>query len=141
MGIIPQTPRRLPFPHSGEYVCRMPLELRLGMIGKSEDGLPKKRVTQNKNETRKGVKRALCSNHKQFPYILTKEFLDSTSTSLAWRTYRQSGSDTNAVRTPTQCHIDLACNTSYHFAASRTVSPRVSSYLFPGPFAPFGSRI
>ena len=28
------------------------------------------------------------------------------------------------VRTPTQCHIDLACNTSYHFAASRTVSPR-----------------
>ena len=29
-----------------------------------------------------------------------------------------------SVRTPTQCHIDLACNTSYHFAASRTVSPR-----------------
>ena len=27
-----------------------------------------------------------------------------------------------AVRTPTQCHIDLACNTSYHFAASRMVS-------------------
>ena len=45
------------------------------------------------------------------------------------------------VRTPTRCHIDLAGNTSYHFAASRTVSPRVSSYLFPGPFAPFGSRI
>ena len=32
------------------------------------------------------------------------------------------------VRTPTQCHIDLACNTSYHFAASRTVFPRVSPY-------------
>ena len=45
------------------------------------------------------------------------------------------------VRTPTQCHIDLACNTSYHFAASRTVSPRVSPYLCPGPFAPFGTRI
>ena len=46
-----------------------------------------------------------------------------------------------AVRTPTQCHIDLACNTSYHFAASRTVFPRVSPYLSPGPFAPFGTRI
>ena len=45
------------------------------------------------------------------------------------------------VRTPTQCHIDLACNTPYHFAASRTASPRVSPYLCPGPFAPFGSRI
>ena len=45
------------------------------------------------------------------------------------------------VRTPTQCHIDLACNTSYHFAASRTVFPRVSPYLCPGPFAPFGTRI
>ena len=38
------------------------------------------------------------------------------------------------VRTPTRCHIDLACNTSYHFAASRTVFPRVSPYLYPGPF-------
>ena len=46
-----------------------------------------------------------------------------------------------SVRTPTQCHIDLACNTSYHFAASRTVFPRVSPYLCPGPFAPFGTRI
>ena len=45
------------------------------------------------------------------------------------------------VRTPTRCHIGLAGNTSYHFAASRTVSPRVSPYLCPGPFAPFGSRI
>ena len=45
------------------------------------------------------------------------------------------------VRTPTQCHIDLACNTSYHFAASCTVFPRVSPYLCPGPFAPFGTRI
>ena len=45
------------------------------------------------------------------------------------------------VRTPTRCHIDLAGNTSYHFAASRTVFPRVSSYLCPGPFAPFGTRI
>ena len=44
------------------------------------------------------------------------------------------------VRTPTRCHIDLACNTSYHFAASRTVFPRVSPYLYPGPFAPFGTR-
>ena len=35
------------------------------------------------------------------------------------------------VRTTTQCHIDLACNTSYHFAASRTVFPRVSPYLCP----------
>ena len=33
-----------------------------------------------------------------------------------------------AVRTPTRCHIDLAGNTSYHFAASRTVFPRVSPY-------------
>ena len=46
-----------------------------------------------------------------------------------------------SVRTPTQCHIDLACNTSYHFAASRTVFPRVSPYLCLGPFAPFGTRI
>ena len=45
------------------------------------------------------------------------------------------------VRTPTRCHIDLAGNTSYHFAASRTVFPRVSPYHGPGPFAPFGSRI
>jgi hypothetical protein len=45
------------------------------------------------------------------------------------------------VRTPTRCHIDLACNTSYHFAASRTVFPWVSPYLYPGPFAPYGTRI
>ena len=49
--------------------------------------------------------------------------------------------DAQGVRTPTRCHIDLAGNTSYHFAASRTVFPRVSPYLCPGPFAPFGSRI
>ena len=35
----------------------------------------------------------------------------------------------DSVRTPTQCHTDLACNTSYHFAASRTVFPWVSPYL------------
>ena len=45
------------------------------------------------------------------------------------------------VGTPIPSHIDLACNTSYHFAASRTVLPRVSPYHGPGPFAPFGSRI
>ena len=47
----------------------------------------------------------------------------------------------NSVRTLTRCHIDLVGNTSYHFAASRTVFPRVSPYLCPGPFAPFGTRI
>ena len=46
-----------------------------------------------------------------------------------------------SVRTPIPSHIDLAGNTSYHIAASRTVSPRVSPYHGPGPFAPFGSRI
>ena len=35
----------------------------------------------------------------------------------------------NAVRTPILSHTDLACNTSYHFAASRTVFPRVPPYL------------
>ena len=35
----------------------------------------------------------------------------------------------------------IAGNTSYHFAASRTVFPRVSPYHGPGPFASFGSRI
>ena len=34
-----------------------------------------------------------------------------------------------AVRTPILSHTDLACNTSYHFAASRTVFPRVPPYL------------
>src|SRR6266536_105920 len=34
-----------------------------------------------------------------------------------------------SVRTPILSHTDLACNTSYHFAASRTVSPRVPPYL------------
>ena len=29
------------------------------------------------------------------------------------------------VRSPILSHTDLACNTSYHFAASRTVFPRV----------------
>src|SRR3954470_1013195 len=33
------------------------------------------------------------------------------------------------VRTPILSHIDPACNTSYHFAASRTVLPRVPPYL------------
>ena len=46
-----------------------------------------------------------------------------------------------SVGTPILSHTDLACNTSYHFAASRTVSPQVSPYHGPGPFAPFGSRI
>ena len=32
------------------------------------------------------------------------------------------------VRTPILCHTDLACNTSYHFVASRMVFPRVSPY-------------
>ena len=49
--------------------------------------------------------------------------------------------DYSGVRTPILCHIDLACNTSYHFAASCTVFPRVSPYNGPGPFAPFGSCI
>ena len=31
--------------------------------------------------------------------------------------------------TPILSHTDLACNTSYHFAASRTVFPRVPPYL------------
>ena len=48
---------------------------------------------------------------------------------------------TEIVGTPIPSHTDLACNTSYHFAASRTVLPRVSPYHGPGPFAPFGSRI
>src|SRR4051812_21797994 len=34
-----------------------------------------------------------------------------------------------SVRTPILGHIDPACNTSYHFAASRTVLPRVPPYL------------
>src|SRR3954463_8860876 len=34
-----------------------------------------------------------------------------------------------AVRTPILGHIDPACNTSYHLAASRTVLPRVPPYL------------
>ena len=33
------------------------------------------------------------------------------------------------VGTPILSHTGLACNTSYHFAASRTVSPRVPPYL------------
>ena len=33
------------------------------------------------------------------------------------------------VRTPIRSHTDLACNTSYRFAASRTVFPRVPPYL------------
>src|SRR3954469_9712638 len=33
------------------------------------------------------------------------------------------------VRTPILSHIDPACNTSYRFAASRTVLPRVPPYL------------
>ena len=34
----------------------------------------------------------------------------------------RQGSDNSFVRTPIPSHIDLAGNTSYHFAASRTVS-------------------
>ena len=33
------------------------------------------------------------------------------------------------VRTPILSHTDLACNISYHFASSHTVSPRVPHYL------------
>ena len=33
------------------------------------------------------------------------------------------------VGNPILSHTDLACNTSYHFAASRTVFPRVPPYL------------
>src|SRR3954462_10653106 len=36
---------------------------------------------------------------------------------------------TMIVGTPILSHIDPACNTSYHFAASRTVLPRVPPYL------------
>ena len=36
---------------------------------------------------------------------------------------------TASVRTPILSHTDLACNTSYPFAASRTVFPRVPPYL------------
>ena len=35
---------------------------------------------------------------------------------------------TKAARALILSHTDLACNTSYHFAASRTVFPRVSPY-------------
>ena len=42
--------------------------------------------------------------------------------------YRDQGGGEN-VRTPILSHTDLACNTSYHFAASRTVFPRVPPYL------------
>ena len=34
-----------------------------------------------------------------------------------------------SVRTPILSHTDLACNTSYHFAPSRTVFPWVPPYL------------
>ena len=67
-------------------------------------------------------KRALHSLPQSIPLHITKAFLDSTSTSLAQQTYRQSSSDANAVKTPIPSHIDLVGNTSYHFAASRTVS-------------------
>ena len=36
---------------------------------------------------------------------------------------------TSHVGTPILSHTDLACNTSYHFAASRTVYPRLPLYL------------
>ena len=97
-------------------------------------------MTQIRRHEVKGVKEPYVPFHNQFPYI-TKEFLDSTSTRLAWKSYRQSGSDTKAVVTLILCDTDLACNTSYHFAASRTVPPWVSPYHGLGPFAPFGSRI
>ena len=47
----------------------------------------------------------------------------------------------NCVKTPILSHTDLACSTSYHFVASRTVFPWVSPYHGLGPFAPFGSCI
>src|SRR3954453_22872092 len=37
--------------------------------------------------------------------------------------------DLRSVGTPILSHIDPACNTSYRFAASRTVLPRVPPYL------------
>ena len=43
---------------------------------------------------------------------------------LTWHGYTA-----HIVRTPILSHTDLACNTSYHFAASRTVFPRVPPYL------------
>ena len=46
------------------------------------------------------------------------------------------GKATPVGRTPTQCHIDLACNTSYHFAASRTVFHGVALPL-PGTVCAF----
>ena len=67
-------------------------------------------------------KSALRYLPQSIPLHITKAFLDSTSTSLAYRTYRQSGSDANAVRTPIPSRIDLAGNTSYNIAASRTAS-------------------
>ena len=97
-------------------------------------------MTQIRRHEVEGVKEPYVAFHNQFPYI-TKELLDSTSTRLAWKSYKQSGSDTKAVGTPILSHTDLACNPSYHSAASRTVFPRVSPYHGPGPFAPFGSRI
>ena len=36
---------------------------------------------------------------------------------------------TYSVGTPILSHTNLACNTSYHFAASRTVFPQVPPYL------------
>ena len=42
------------------------------------------------------------------------------------------------VRTPILSHTDLACNTSYHFAASRIVFPRVPPFLaWPGTVCAF----
>ena len=43
-------------------------------------------------------------------------------------TVHGGGRSSGSVRTPTRCHIDLACNTSCHIAASCTVFPRVSPY-------------
>ena len=40
-----------------------------------------------------------------------------------------SQAECRGVRTPILSHTDLACNTSYHFAASRTVFPRVPPHL------------
>ena len=39
------------------------------------------------------------------------------------------GPEPSTVGTPILSHTDLACNTSYHFAASCTVFPRVPPYL------------
>ncbi|KAI4993331.1 hypothetical protein ZWY2020_007644 [Hordeum vulgare] len=49
--------------------------------------------------------------------------------------------DVGSVGTPILSHKNPACNTSHHFAASRTVNSMAATLPWPGPFASFGSRI